>query len=158
VDARVNKRGLDAVARALASGAVLSCHDLAEGGLAVAAAEMAIAGRTGVRVALGAVPAELAQRRDDHVLFSESSGRFLIECASGREADLEANLEGVVFARVGETLGAGRMQVSGLAGAEVIDLPLDELVRAWKGPLDLDAADRDHGRGPTGPERLGGSR
>jgi phosphoribosylformylglycinamidine synthase len=148
VDAPVNKRGFDAVARALASGAALACHDLSEGGLAVAAAEMAIGGRTGVRLELASVPAEPGLRRDDHVLFSESAGRFLIECASGREADLEANLDGVVFARVGTTLAADRMQVTSLAGGTAIDLPLADLVRAWQDPLALDAGPNAPGGNP----------
>ncbi|MHC4578222.1 MAG: phosphoribosylformylglycinamidine synthase subunit PurL [Planctomycetota bacterium] len=56
-----------AVARAIREGRVRACHDLAEGGLAVAAAEMAIGGNCGVRL------------RTDVNLFSESPSRFLLE-------------------------------------------------------------------------------
>lgn len=62
---------------AILSGRVLACHDLSEGGLAVALAEMAIGGRLGVDVA--SLP------HDDAVvaLFAESSGRFVVELHPG---------------------------------------------------------------------------
>ena len=66
--------------RAIGDGLVWSCHDLSEGGLAVALAELCIAGR------LGAEITELPH--DDLVtsLFAESQSRLLVEVAPG---DLE---------------------------------------------------------------------
>jgi phosphoribosylformylglycinamidine synthase subunit PurSL len=62
---------------AIRTGRIRSCHDLSEGGLAVALAEMAIGGRVGVDVT--SLP------HDDAVvaLFSESTGRFVVELAPG---------------------------------------------------------------------------
>jgi len=57
------------VARLIREGRVRACHDLSEGGLAVAAAEMAIGGGLGVRL------------RADVDLFDESPSRFLLEVA-----------------------------------------------------------------------------
>ena len=65
---------------AITAGLVQSCHDLSEGGLAVALAELCLAGRLGIE--LTDLPADdLATS-----LFSESSGRLLVEV---RPADLE---------------------------------------------------------------------
>jgi phosphoribosylformylglycinamidine synthase len=58
------------VAAAIRSGRVRSCHDLSEGGLAVALAEMAIGGGLGGRI------------RHDGDLFAEGPSRFLLEVAS----------------------------------------------------------------------------
>jgi phosphoribosylformylglycinamidine synthase len=60
---------------AILSGRVQACHDVSEGGLAVALAEMAIGGRLGVDVDVVALP------HDDAVvaLFAESTGRFVVE-------------------------------------------------------------------------------
>jgi hypothetical protein len=71
-------------------------------------------------------------------LFAESTGRFLIEVAAEREADLVANLEGSVMARIGRTLADGRLRVRGRAGHLILDVPVEDLVTAWKRPLDLD--------------------
>ena len=59
----------------ITSGLIRSCHDLSEGGLAVAAAEMAFAGGFGADLTGG--PA--APEGDDVALFSESTTRFVIE-------------------------------------------------------------------------------
>jgi phosphoribosylformylglycinamidine synthase subunit PurSL len=60
---------------AILTGRVQACHDVSEGGLAVALAEMAIGGRLGVDVDAAALP------HDDAVvaLFAESTGRFVVE-------------------------------------------------------------------------------
>jgi phosphoribosylformylglycinamidine synthase II/phosphoribosylformylglycinamidine synthase I len=60
------------VHQAIQSGLVQSCHDLSEGGLAVALAEMSLAGRLGVEVLV---------QEDQRVtqLFSESLSRFVVE-------------------------------------------------------------------------------
>ena len=55
------------VAAAIRNGKVRACHDLAEGGLAVAATEMAIGGGLGVRI------------ETNVDLFNESPSRFLLE-------------------------------------------------------------------------------
>ena len=60
---------------ALRSGRVLACHDLSEGGLAVALAEMAIAGRLGLSIDTLPGPDPVS------ALFSESSSRFVCEVA-----------------------------------------------------------------------------
>jgi len=64
-----------ALHRVIRSGRIRSCHDLSEGGLAVALAEMAIGGRLGVDCPwLGHDDLTVA-------LFSESTGRFVCEIA-----------------------------------------------------------------------------
>ncbi len=70
---------LAAVHQAISSGVVASCHDLSEGGLAVAVAEMSLAGQLGAQVDLATLPASCT---DPVVrLFSESPTRFVVEIA-----------------------------------------------------------------------------
>ena len=72
--------------RVLRSGIVRSCHDISEGGLAVAVAEMAIGGRLGVR-------AEALPHDDATVaLFAESTARFVLELPGSEVAWLEREL------------------------------------------------------------------
>jgi phosphoribosylformylglycinamidine synthase subunit PurSL len=61
--------------QALRSGRVAACHDISEGGLAVALAEMAIAGRLGLSIDTLPGPDSVSG------LFSESSSRFVCELA-----------------------------------------------------------------------------
>jgi len=83
-----------AVARAIASGRVRSCHDLSEGGLAVALCEMGIGGRLGFRVDPSRVPLGGPFADPGGILFSESPTRFLVE------AEMLAD-PGVPFAELG---------------------------------------------------------
>ncbi len=87
------KRTFKAVTKAIDSGLVKSCHDLSEGGLAVAAAEMAFAGGYGLELDLRKVPGKELSR-NDFLLFSESNSRFLIEVAEADKEDFEDVNEG----------------------------------------------------------------
>ncbi|MFQ6053290.1 MAG: AIR synthase-related protein, partial [Candidatus Bathyarchaeia archaeon] len=118
---------------AIDAGLVRACHDLSEGGLGVAAAEMAFTGGLGMELSLDAVPRG-AEIRDDIVLFSESNGRLLVEVPARRQPSFEELMGDSVFARVGTVTEEERLIVSSRGGV-VIDLPLHELMRAWKTPL-----------------------
>jgi phosphoribosylformylglycinamidine synthase len=136
VDAKYGKAVLDAVYRAIQSKAVVACHDLSEGGLGAAAAEMAIGGRAGLDIDVDKVPLE-TYTRTDTLLFSESQSRFLLEVPPERMDDLRANLAGVDFADIGVVTASDTMRI--LGGEKTIaEIPIDELVHAFKHPLDLD--------------------
>ena len=119
---------------AIDDGLVRACHDLSEGGLGVAAAEMAFTGGLGLEVDLSKATA-VAEMRDDLMLFSESNGRLLVEVEEGESKDFEAKMEGIVFARAGTVTGGDRLTVYGRGGV-IIDEPLDLLMSAWKTPLE----------------------
>ncbi len=80
-DALVTHR---AVAALIGAGQVESGHDIAEGGLAVAAAEWAFAGRIGLQLDASVISG------DPHVLFGEGSTRYLLEVAPENAASMEA--------------------------------------------------------------------
>lgn len=137
VEATLAKSTLDAVARAIQARAVVSAHDLSEGGLGVAAAEMCIGGRLGMTLDLAAVPGAADLARPEEVLFSESQSRFLLEVHPERVRDLELNLAGVPFAVVGKVTTESELVVR--QGAKTrFTLPIDRLARAWKEPLDFE--------------------
>jgi phosphoribosylformylglycinamidine synthase II len=123
--------------KAMGEGMVKSCHDLSEGGLAVAAAEMAFAGGLGVEFDLKAVPNKQVSR-DDFMLFSESNSRFLIEVAPRDCGDFE-DLMRKSCTQIGEVTKKNRMLVHGLDGKVVVDADIAELRHAWKKTLSAEA-------------------
>ena len=125
-----------ALSDAIADGLVASCHDMSEGGLAVAVAEMAFAGDLGAIVDLSAIPLGECIERDDIILFSESNSRFVVEVAEDRADAFERKLAGVACARVGSVNGRRMFSVTGLGGDVVVSTGLQELKAAWKRPLD----------------------
>jgi len=132
VDAEMGRRVLDGVADAIDAGLVKSAHDCSEGGLAVAAAEMAFAGDVGAEILLGDVPVADDVTRDDEILFSESNSRLILEVAPEAKDALEAALGDAPFACIGRTTGAKRFVVNGRGGRSVIDAALDELRASWQ--------------------------
>lgn len=127
---RETKRIMTRLARAIQSGLVRACHDLSEGGLAVAAAEMALAGGLGLRIDLDRAPADAVSR--EGLLFSESPGRFLIEVAPEDGPALRAMFGALPLAEIGTTTAEPRFVVR--HDAEVcIDLEVEEIDAAWKG-------------------------
>jgi phosphoribosylformylglycinamidine synthase II len=118
-------------ATAISQGLVLSCHDTSEGGLAVALAEMAIAGMTGIDVDLDAVVFEGDRRRFDTLLFSESNTRFIVEVQPGHGGSFSELFKGIPCARIGMTRQEQKITVR--SGTRVIvDLPLDVVKHKWQ--------------------------
>lgn len=135
VDVSLAPKVFAAIHKAITAGAVRSCHDLSEGGLAVALAEMAFAGNIGADVTgLKSLPG--ADKLDDEArLFSESSTRFLLEVKPDRAAELKSLLGNVPFARIGTTLAEPRLRIAGTSGEWIVWASLAELKAAWQKPL-----------------------
>jgi phosphoribosylformylglycinamidine synthase len=116
-DGPARYRGLHAAMRA---GLVHSCHDVSEGGLAVALAELCIAGRLGIAVD------SLPHPDPATALFAESTGRLVVEV---RVEDVERvdELAGPVH-RLGIVTDD---QVLALPGIDPI--PVDDLVASFTG-------------------------
>jgi len=139
VDTAMAKRTFAAMHHAIKSGAVRACHDLSEGGLAVAAAEMAFAGGYGARIRLSDVPTDVTgSDRSEHfesvLLYSESNTRFLVEVAPDKQAQFTAALQGVPHAHIGEVTETGCLQIAG-KDRLLIDAELATLKEAWQKPL-----------------------
>jgi phosphoribosylformylglycinamidine synthase len=133
------KRTFRVVTQAIDEGMVKSCHDLSEGGLAVAAAEMGFASGYGLEIDLRKVPGkELA--RNDFALFSESNSRFLIEVAEADKEDFEALMKGKNCALIGKVTKEQKLLVQGLNGKIAVDASLDKLRQSWKKTLNPEAA------------------
>jgi phosphoribosylformylglycinamidine synthase len=135
VNAKRGKKLMEALSGAMDKGLVKACHDLSEGGIGVAAAEMGFAGGLGISLDLNKVPLGENIDRNDTILFAESNTRFLVEVAPENAKSFEAALGESVCAAVGEVTGDDKLQVYGINGEKVIDAPLAELKEAWQQPL-----------------------
>ena len=127
------RKTMDALTKSIDLGYVKACHDLSEGGLAVAAAEMVLSGDRGAELDLRKIPTSIKgrARRDDFLLFSESNGRFLVEVARGCEGRFERLLEGGC-GMIGEVSSRGILRIGGLDGESLIEIDSEELRKAWK--------------------------
>ncbi len=101
--------------RAILEGLVRACHDVSEGGLAVALAELCIAGR------LGAEITELPHPDLATALFSESVGRLVVEVTPGDLGRFRDVMHDDVHV-LGTVQAAPWLLVTGMMPVEVPDL------------------------------------
>ena len=96
VDLAAERRNGDLVRGLIRDGLVAACHDISDGGLLVAVAEMAMAGGIG---------AALDLPEDAAMLFGEDQGRYLIVTASPEQIEARAKAASVPLGRIGMTGG-----------------------------------------------------
>jgi len=134
VDPAAGRHVFKAMSAAIRDGLVRSCHDLSEGGLLVAAAEMAFAGNLGIQLEVGKVgPEDLPV---PVALFSESPSRFLVEVQPANQKAFEAVMaKAPVFAiDVGKVTGDKKLAVLG-KDEVLVSETLADLKEAWQKPL-----------------------
>ena len=132
--------------RAMQSKLVNACHDLSDGGLAVALAEMALGGRLGATVDLDAVPAaSLAGERPTGtvLLYAESASRLLVTVPQDRISEFETLFakhlggSGAVAdaARIGTVSAEADLSVNS-GKAEILRVDAGSMAKAFKGTFD----------------------
>ena len=135
VDMAACRAACVAVASAIKSGAIVACHDISDGGVAAAVAEMAIAGGCGARLELAPLPAEMTatgKARDLALAFTETPGRFLCEVPAVAVERFEAIAAGVPWAWAGAVTAGPQLEiVDSSGGASTISVA--DLARAWRG-------------------------
>ena len=131
VDLELNLRVMRALQAAIEGGHVRSCHDLSEGGLAVAAAETAFAGGLGVELDLAAAVTE-SGCGDAALLFAESAGRFLVEVAPDRYDAFLRIVKDCPVGEIGRVTDTGRIVARGAGRRAVLDVAIAEAKAAWR--------------------------
>jgi phosphoribosylformylglycinamidine synthase len=119
VDLDSERRTGELVRRLIADGLVSAVHDVSDGGLLVAAAEMALAGNIGLRIEGEQLGGAVAAR-----LFGEDQGRYLVTTADPSALAEAADSAGVEATYFGRTGGDSIEDDDGDSGLRV---PLDAL-------------------------------
>ena len=138
VDLRSGPTAARAVAGLIGQGLVAAAHDLSEGGLAVALAEMLFAGGLGASVDLAGVPCAEDADDDATLLFAESASRYLLE-VEPRHFDAVARglkAAGVRFGVLGVLTGTATLQVRSTKSNWLIGEAVGALRKNWVGTLD----------------------
>jgi len=110
--------------QAVRLGLVRAAHDLSEGGLAVSAAEMCIAGRLGLDL-------ELQSRLPGLDLFGETNGCLLVEIQPENLLRFETLFNGLPWIRLGAVTHHPLLRIS-LGSQPLISVHLDRLISSWK--------------------------
>lgn len=129
------KLTMQRLSTAINSGLVRSCHDCSEGGIGVAAAEMAFAGGYGMSLNLDDIPTGDEMTADDYLLFSESNSRFIVEIEPQHRQAYENHMEGVPIGCLGIVTDTPEFVVKGKSADPIIKTSIDTLKSAWQTPL-----------------------
>jgi phosphoribosylformylglycinamidine synthase subunit PurL len=125
VDLAAERRNGDFVRGVIGAGHIVACHDLSDGGLLAAVAEMAMAGGRGA--VLDPIPRDLPRNA---YLFGEDQARYILETAdpdtvleAARAAGVPAHVIGAVGGVALTLPGAGAISVDALRAANEAWLP-----------------------------------
>ncbi len=128
VNLKTETRSQKTVLRILRLGLATSAHDCSKGGLAVALAEMAIQGAKGFVVDCDKIPQ--AATRQDHLLFSETRSRLILETFPRKTARVLSVLKRarIPAAKIGEVQGK---DISFIRGENTLRVSMPSAREAW---------------------------
>lgn len=130
LDLNLEQKVIDGTLALIRAGLTDTAHDCAEGGLAVALAEMAMAGGIGLSVTLDA-PAEV---RTDALLFGEAHSRVVVAVQDADATEKKLRELDVPFVRLGES-GGDTVTVTAPARGLHLSVNLAALTLAYDSPL-----------------------
>ena len=112
VDLKAGPASARAVAGCIEADLVASAHDCSEGGVLVAAAEMAFAGDLGLKLDLQAMPSAAALHPHARA-FAEDPSRYLLEVEESNLAAVRTRLGSIPHAVIGRFDDSGTLSVAG---------------------------------------------
>src|SRR3990167_10034019 len=127
VDLKNLKSILQTITAGIQSGGILACHDISEGGLATALAEMCFGADFGATIDLSSM-----KTRPDLVLFAETAGCFLAEVKD--EATAEKLFTKVPRKVLGKTKKEKSIRVS-QGSKKICEVSVSQLKLAWQKPM-----------------------
>jgi phosphoribosylformylglycinamidine synthase subunit PurL len=119
---------LSFVRGAVRDGTAIAAHDVSDGGLACALAEMAIAGGVGIEADLDPL-VELRGGSGETCLFGEGPGGVILAVGNGGDLVAQAKVAGVEAVHIGSASGD---QISIAAAEADVSVPLADAERAWR--------------------------
>ncbi|MEM7782745.1 MAG: phosphoribosylformylglycinamidine synthase subunit PurL [Planctomycetota bacterium] len=145
VDFERAKKTFASLHKAIQKGLVQSCHDISEGGMIVAAAEMAFAGGFGARIITDYIGLEIPEADENSpvdlkyaiaaMLFSESNTRFIVELKPSDVESFQNVMQGVEICPIGYVREKPFLTVE-TAQNEMVNVKTDVLKACWLQTLD----------------------
>jgi phosphoribosylformylglycinamidine synthase len=130
VDAASAYRLYEMLSNAMDKGLVASAHDVSDGGLGAALAEVAIGGDRGMRVDLAPIGLGMAAV----TLFSETQSRIVVTVPPAKTEPFEFLFSGQACYRIGQVRD-DREFIVRMGTRLHVDTTVDELKAAWQRPL-----------------------
>lgn len=110
--------------QAIKSGIIAACHDVSEGGIAVALAEMCIGGGLGANISI--------DPDDDVSLFSESLTRFIVEVDPQDRSTFEHLMTDTPFQEIGVVDEQDYQHLTIGSDGNKVSIPVQKLEATWR--------------------------
>ena len=123
-------RTSECIRELIEQGLLSSCHDISNGGVALALVESCLASQAGLGARLDFV--EQSDLRPDFLLFSETPARYLLSCKPENEEAVSQVLSRYAI----EVSMKGEAQSDSIKISNYIDLALEQAREAWQKGLD----------------------
>ncbi|MFH1420608.1 MAG: AIR synthase-related protein, partial [Candidatus Aenigmatarchaeota archaeon] len=130
VNAEVNKRSYAKLANAISEGLVASAKSAHLGGLGVALAKTAMAGKLGMDASLVYLPGTAS--RDDFALFSESPGRVVVTVHKDYRNAFEDVMKGTPFAQIGVVKEEDSFDIRGRMSNNIVNAKVSQMLDSYR--------------------------
>jgi phosphoribosylformylglycinamidine synthase len=130
VNALKNKKLYQSFFQAAKKEIVSSAISITRGGLGVALAKIALAGKLGIEISLNNLPGQVS--RNDFILFSESQGRILATINPKNKKLFEKIMKGSSIKQIGQVINNQQLIIKGLDNKTIINLSLEKIEKAYK--------------------------
>lgn len=127
IDSKHLKDVLNRITKGIQNKQILACHDVSEGGLLVAVAEMCFGGGSGATLNI------LSQENPANFLFNETAGCFVIEVKDVDRA--EEAFQGVPHRMIGFTVEEEKLDVRVNRWQSLFNLDMNALKKVWQAPV-----------------------
>lgn len=126
-----------AVASLISENLIVSAHDCSDGGLLLAAVEMAMAGHLGVEIDMGGLP-KTGDMKPAEALFAETPSRYLVEVKASQLDAVVRQLRAakIPFGQVGTFTASPTLLVRCPQHGRVLEANIDALRKTWLKTLD----------------------
>jgi phosphoribosylformylglycinamidine synthase II len=116
-------------------GCIESCHDISDGGLAVAVCESAYGGRLGADINLDDIPGHDTKTRENaRLLFCETPSRFIVTVSKEKVKDFSTLMQHCPHSQIGEVKAEPTITIH-RKGKTIMTLSHAALEKAWKNPI-----------------------
>ncbi len=131
VDTAANRRKYQKIHLMITAGLIKACHDLSDGGLAIALSEACIGSGLGADIELKNLP-EARDMQVAELLFSETPGRFIIEIAPEDYEKSNQSLADIKAYCIGRVTSRPVLTVKNLKNKKIASLKIARLKRSWQ--------------------------
>ncbi|MCL2294074.1 MAG: AIR synthase-related protein [Spirochaetes bacterium] len=120
-----------ALSKAISRGLVKSCHDISDGGIAIALAESCLGGDLGADISIDMLPGTDKNTETARILFCETPSRFIATIKPDNIKEFEDIMHGYSVCKIGSTTKDPVLKITRDRNY-VVDMPVSKIAEAWK--------------------------